>query len=78
MKDHEHSSQCSYWRGIGVFLWFASLITLIFAWIATANETFWGLESSHWYADALVLGILAIPLKLKHGHGRDCECKECR
>ncbi len=76
MIDHQCGLHCSCWYLIGALFWFAALVSLIFAWVATAQGTVWGLDASHWYGDALVLGVLAIPLKLKR-HAASCNCGMC-
>ncbi len=67
---------CSCWYILGVLLWFAALVSLVFAWVATSNGMIFGFEASTWYAHALILGVLAIPLKLKR-HAMDCNCGMC-
>lgn len=61
--------KCWLWKG----LWGLSALALIAAWVATKTGLVWGLGAEHWFWDALVLGILAIPIKL------DCQaCQVCR
>jgi hypothetical protein len=57
----------------GAFLWGAAFLSLIFSWIANRNGVLFTLEASDWYANALIFGVLAIPLKMKGGH-----CSHCR
>ncbi|MEK7590397.1 MAG: hypothetical protein AAB454_01665 [Patescibacteria group bacterium] len=59
----------SYCKGVcGAFLWLLSLVTFISAWVASLSETgmFLGLPVAHLYWDALVLGVLAIGVKVGH------------
>jgi len=65
MNGHKHSWSCSCWHWVGGLFWLAALAALICAWIAAAYGSAYGLDAGHWYSDAIVLGILAIPLKLK-------------
>ena len=52
----------------GAFLWLLAAFALISAWIASFSETgmFLGLPVAHLYWDALVLGVLAIGVKVGH------------
>jgi len=52
----------------GAFLWLLALVAFISAWIASFRETgmFLGLPVAHLYWDSLVLGILAIGVKVGH------------
>ena len=66
--DRRHL-KCLLWKT----LWGLSVIALISAWVATRNGQVWGLNAEHLFWDALVLGVLAIPIKL------DCHsCSVCR
>lgn len=49
-------------------MWLLSLAAFIAAWIASLKQTgmFLGLPVAHLYWDALVLGILAIGIKVGH------------
>ncbi len=63
---------------LGTILWSGSAVALVLAWIASARPTgaAIGLPVAHLYWDALVLGVLALGLKVgKHcgGHGGDCD-----
>ncbi|OHA04384.1 MAG: hypothetical protein A2934_04735 [Candidatus Sungbacteria bacterium RIFCSPLOWO2_01_FULL_47_10] len=50
-------------RCAAVILWFASFAALVSAWLSEGGF-FWGRSSFQWYWDALVLGVLAIGLKI--------------
>lgn len=59
----------SYCKGAcGAFLWLLSLLMFIGAWIASFSESGMalGLPVAHLYWDALVLGVLAIGVKVGH------------
>jgi len=75
MKYHTKCDwNCSCWHVLGVLLWTAAVISLVYAWVATKNGAILELEANFWFGNALILGILAIPLKLKGG---SCECDGC-
>jgi len=57
----------------GALFWTAAFLALIFAWIANQEGNLFSLEASDWYANALILAVLAVPLKIKGGH-----CDHCR
>lgn len=48
---------------LGALLWLASAISLGMAWYAGYGFV-WNRDAVHWYWDALILGVLAIGLKL--------------
>ena len=66
------------WRPVlGIILWVLSALSVIFAWIAVGKQTtVLGYPDLLWYWNALVLGVLAIPMKAKSGwcrsHGEGC------
>lgn len=69
---------CSCWHLVGGLFWAAAFLCLIFAWVGTSKGgAFSGVEVNTWYLNALVLGVLAVPLKLK-GHGEGCACGVCK
>jgi len=49
----------------GGFLWFLGFVSLVFAWIAARGGELLGYDALFWMMNALVLGVLAIPLKLR-------------
>ena len=57
----------------GALLWSAAFLAFIFAWIAHRQGDLFSLQASDWYANALILGVLAMPLKMKSG-----SCGVCR
>ena len=59
----------------GIILWLASATTLVFAWLS-GNGFMLGRNSTQWYWDALVLGILAVGAKLGVIIKRGSELKE--
>ena len=63
--DRKHS-KCLLWKG----LWTLALITMILAWISNYTQgAFLGYGALVWFWTALVLGVLAIPIKL--------DCHDC-
>lgn len=78
MINHtEHGMHCACWHWMGSLLWLAALLSLILAWITGPEANFSGLDQGELFVNAMVLGILAIPLKLK-GHAGGCECNMCK
>lgn len=67
-KDKLHW-QCCMRPKCGKLFWLVALIALILAWVATFKGTVWGLDAMHWYWDALVLGVLALGLKMASHRG---------
>ena len=60
--------KCRLWKA----LWGLSALSLILAWVAARSGSVWGYGMEHWFWDALILGVLAIPIKL------DCHsCSVC-
>lgn len=76
MKDHTCGMHCSCWYFLGALLWIASIFSLVCAWIAGEGGATLGIASGTWYANALIFGVLAIPLKLKK-HAAGCDCATC-
>ncbi|MDP3769692.1 MAG: hypothetical protein Q8R40_02005 [bacterium] len=66
--DKKHC-KCLLWKG----LWALGLITLILAWVSNYTQAaLLGYGALAWFWTALVLGVLAIPIKL------DChDCSTC-
>lgn len=78
MLSHgSHGWSCGCWHYLGVLLWLLAVAAFVFAWIANVKGAMLGFDASKWYADALILGVLAIPLKMK-GHGTGCACGTCK
>lgn len=73
---HNHSCgwACTCWYVLGVIIWIAALIALVYAWVATIHGAVLGQRSNFWFASAMTLGVLAIPLKLRKGN---CGCESC-
>lgn len=75
MKHDKMHWRCCGRPFFGNLIWLLALLALIFAWVAK-DSVFLGYSGLGWYWNALVLGILAIPLKLKGGwcknHGEGC------
>ncbi len=67
--DRRHF-KCLLWKG----LWGLSALSLIFAWMGSVqSNSVFGFGAQHWFWDALVLGVLAIAIKL------DCHiCDVCK
>ena len=65
---------------LGALLWIAAFLSLVFAWYAR-DGVFLGYSGLGWYWNALVLGILALPLKMRGGwckrHGDVCGGGDC-
>jgi len=66
--DKKHA-KCWLWK----VLWAGSLISLGLAWLGVLNQSLiFGLGPEVWLWDALILGVLSIPIKL------DCQnCSTC-
>jgi len=79
MSHDKHGWNCACWHWVGGLFWLAALVALVCAWVSTSKGVpVWGLDQNQWYGNALILGVLAIPLKLK-GHGMGCgTCGECK
>ncbi|MEK7554364.1 MAG: hypothetical protein AAB518_00025 [Patescibacteria group bacterium] len=75
--SHEHGWSCSCWRLFGAILWVAGAVALVLAWVSVSKGMVLGMDTSRWYANALILAVLAIPMKLK-GRGMECECGTCK
>lgn len=75
MKHDKMHWRCCWMPIIGGGFWVLAVLSLIFAWVAK-DTVFLGYSGLGWYWNALVLGVLAIPLKLKSGwcrkHGDGC------
>ncbi len=77
---------CCSKHAIGKALWVLAAISLILAWVSGSDIIF-GADALTWYINAIVLGILAIPLKIGRcgsclGMSRHCgcgsgDCPEC-
>lgn len=60
--------KCRLWKT----LWGLGVLSLVFAWVATRTGFVFGLDAQHWFWDALIFTVLAIPIKL------DCHtCDVC-
>jgi hypothetical protein len=64
-----HHMKCWIWKK----LWALSALAMIVGWVAAIqNSPILGLQGIYWFMTALVLGVLAIPIKL------DCtQCGTC-
>lgn len=75
MKHDKMHWRCCWKPMLGILFWLGAFVSLVCAWYAR-DAVFWGYSGLGWYWNALVLGILAIPLKMKHGwcknHGDAC------
>lgn len=50
---------------LGKALWSLSLLSLLIAWFTISGEgMFFGLDTITWYWNALIFGVLALPLKM--------------
>ncbi|MEK7612086.1 MAG: hypothetical protein AAB407_01970 [Patescibacteria group bacterium] len=56
---------CGCWNAFGMVLWVAAFVSLVFAWLSGNGEMIFGFDEGEWFGNALILGILAIPLQLK-------------
>ena len=65
MKESNDECRCDLWHYLGGFLWFLAAIAFIFAWLTSYENSILGFDSGFWFGNALILGILAIPLKIK-------------
>ena len=74
IKQHKCHWSCECWHILGIILWVAAVIALVYAWVATLQDSILGQRSSFWFANAMVLGILAAPLRLRGGN---CGCEGC-
>ena len=75
-KKHDTMHWLCCWRPLsGIILWVAAAICLIFAWVAK-DTVYLGYSGLGWYWNALVLGVLAIPMHSRRGwcksHGSEC------
>lgn len=70
VKHDKMHWRCCWQPLTGTVIWLLALLALIFAWVAK-DTVFLGYTGLGWYWNALVLGVLAIPLRLK-----DNWCKE--
>ena len=72
MKTHGAHKR---YHWLGAALWLLSLLAFVFAWIASFRTagTFLGLPVAHLYWDALILGVLALGVKVKN-----VTCYECQ
>jgi len=63
--DRRHL-KCLLWKG----LWLISLVSLVVAWYGVGgNKVVLGLNSLGWFWNAVIFGILAVPVKL--------DCRAC-
>ena len=65
MKCDAWHEKCACGKMLGGLLWLAGVISLVLGWIAMRGDGLWGYDASFWMMNAVALGILAIPLKLK-------------
>ena len=65
---------CACWYVLGIILWIAALVSLVYAWVATLQGSLLGQHASFWFGTAMVLAVLAVPLRLQ---GSDCGCEGC-
>lgn len=63
MKCDMWHQGCGCRKMFGGFLWLLGFVSLVFAWIAARNGGLMGYDALFWMMNALVLGVLAIPLK---------------
>ena len=50
---------------IGKVLWLLSVLSLLIAWFALSGDGIaFGLDTMSWYWNALIFGVLALPLKI--------------
>ncbi len=78
MSSHDtHGWSCGCWYYLGAFLWVLAAAALVCAWVATAKGAAFGFGPDLWYGNALILGVLAIPLKMR-GRGMGCEGGSCK
>ena len=61
--------KCWIWKG----LWVLAILAFVLALVASKNNAaVFSLDAAHWYWNALILGVLAVPIKL------DCQaCQVC-
>lgn len=82
MKHDKIHWRCCWLPLLGLFLWFAAAVSLVLAWVAVSRKApVLGYADIGWYLNAIVLSLLAIPLKLKRGwckmHGGSCGSGDC-
>ncbi|OGY62876.1 MAG: hypothetical protein A2745_01930 [Candidatus Harrisonbacteria bacterium RIFCSPHIGHO2_01_FULL_44_13] len=78
MVHYKWHLKCCCRNLLGLLLWAASALALVAAWVASTRQTgvFLGLPVAHLFWDSLILGVLALGLKVgKHcgGHGGSCD-----
>ena len=74
MFDHQKCGwSCQCWYVVGLLLWTASAVSLIYAWIASGRGDMLGRGADFWFWTALVMAVLANPLRMISA-GRDCGC----
>jgi hypothetical protein len=59
---------------LGIILWIAAIIALVYAWVATMQGSILGQRASFWFGNAMVFAVLAAPLRLQRG---TCGHEEC-
>ena len=61
--------KCWIWKG----LWVLSVLAFVLAIVASKNDAaVFGFDAAHWYWNALLFGVLSVPIKL------DCQaCQVC-
>ncbi len=64
MKCDAWHTVCACRKILGALLWLAGFVSLVFAWVAVNKDTFLGYDPIFWMFNAMIFGILAIPLKL--------------
>ncbi|MBI1957419.1 MAG: hypothetical protein HYS44_03115 [Candidatus Niyogibacteria bacterium] len=62
-----HHWKCWLWK----LLWLAGVVSLVLAWIAMKQGPVFKVEALAWFWNALVFGVLALPIKM------DCSCSGC-
>ncbi|MEK9170072.1 MAG: hypothetical protein AAB674_00285 [Patescibacteria group bacterium] len=56
--------RCGWKSWLGTGLWCLAVLALVLAWVAVfKRDLVFGLEPLAWYWNALVVGVLALPLK---------------
>lgn len=82
MKHDKMHWRCCWMPMLGIILWVLSAVSVILAWVAIWKQALvLGYEPIAWYWNALVLGVLAIPMKSHGGwcksHGDSCGGGTC-
>jgi hypothetical protein len=75
MKNHAKCGWgCECWYVFGLLLWVAAIIALVYAWVATVRGSILGEQAEFWFWNALILGVLAVPLRARSGNGTCGSC----